>query len=134
MLSWSLPVLTNLDAHLLLTLPHKLTPKTMVELREQHQTREAREGVKNRVPCISTKDSNEYQDVLVKLNNILCSESGIHNIGVKSAREIRWQGRPAAGNASNAAAIRMQTQNKVCIIGLYASASGSSYSPCIAPE
>src|SRR5258708_4265361 len=60
MLSQSLPVLTNPDAHLLPTLPHKLTPKTMVELREQHQTREAWEGVKNRAPHISTKDSNEY--------------------------------------------------------------------------
>ena len=129
MLSQSLPVLANPDAHLLPMLPHKLTPKTMVELRERHQTREAREGVKNRAPRISTKDSNEYRDVLVKLNNILRSESGIHNIGVKSAREIRWQeGRPAMGNASNAAAVRTQTRNKVCVIGLYA-LSGSSYSP-----
>ncbi len=60
MLSQSLPALANLDTHLLPTLPHKLTPKTMVELREQHQTREAWEGVKNRAPHISTKDSNEY--------------------------------------------------------------------------
>ena len=86
----------------------------MVELREQHQTHEAWEGI-NHTPCISTKDSSEYCDVLIKLNNILHSEDGLGGTRGKSAHKICWQeGGPTTGNAANAAATRMQTVTKVC--------------------
>ena len=91
----------------------------MVERQTQHQTREAREGVKNRAPRVSTKESNGYRKMLVGLNNMLRSENILDSVRTKTAREIRWQQggvkgiTPPAGNALNAATARERTQAEV---------------------